>query len=138
LQFPNVPAANSQHRPLLQPTDQAALLARLRDNVQFYREPGVALAIEEVELSKVFLISRYVRAFRYKQIQSLVAHYQEQGLELFTPAQVPLYGGGLSLVTPPVVEEISSKFIALEGNTRFLYCFNNGISKIKAIVVRGV
>jgi len=138
LQLPNTPATNSQHRPLLQSADQAGLLARLQENVQFYREPGVTLAIEEVELSNVFLISRYVRAFRYKQIQSLVAHYQEQGLELFAPAQVPLHGGGLSLVTPPVVEETKPKFVALEGNTRFLYCFNNGISRIKAVVVRGV
>ena len=136
--MPNAPAANSQHRPLLQPADQTVLSARLRENVQFYREPGVTLTIEEVDLSKVFLISRYVRAFRYKQIQSFVAHYKEQGLELFTPAQVPLHGGGFSLVTPPVVEETNSKFVALEGNTRFLYCFNNGISKIKAVVVRGV
>jgi hypothetical protein len=138
LQSPNEAAANSQHRPRLQPADPAVLLTRLQENVQFYREPGVTLAIEDVDLSKVFLISRYVRAFRYKQIQSLVAHYQEQGLELFAPAQVPLHGGGLSFVTPPVVEESSSRFVALEGNTRFLYCFNNGFSKIKAVVVRGV
>lgn len=42
------------------------------------------------------------------------------------------------MVTPPVVEETNSKFVALEGNTRFLFCFNNEISKIKAVVVRGV
>jgi len=138
LQLPNAPAANSQHKPQLQPTDQALLLNRLRENVQFYREPGVTLAMEEVELSHVFLISRYVRAFRYKQIQSLVAHYQEKGLELFAPVEVPLHGDEFSLVTPPVVEATGSKFVALEGNTRFLFCFNNGISKVKAVVVRGV
>lgn len=138
LHTPAAPAGNAQHRPQLQPADQAVLLARLRDNVQFYRHPGVTLAIEDVEVSKVFLISRYVRAFRYKQIQSLVSHYQEQGLELFTATQVPLHGGEFSLVTPPVVEHTGSQFVALEGNTRFLYCFNNGISKVKAVVVRGV
>ena len=41
-------------------------------------------------------------------------------------------------MTPPVVEETGSMFAALEGNTRFLYCLNNDIPKIKAIVVRGV
>ena len=138
LRLPNPPAANSQHNPRLQPADQGALLERLQENVQFYREPGVRLAIEEVEIAKVFLISRYVRAFRYKQIQSLLAHYRAQGLELFAPAQVPLYGGGFSFVTPPVVEETNSRIVALEGNTRLLFCLNNGISKIKAVVVRGV
>ena len=138
LQTPAAPAGNAHHIPQLQAADQAVLLARLRENVQFYRQPGVTLAIEDVEVSKVFLISRYVRAFRYKQIQSLVAHYQERGLELFTATQVPLHGGEFSLVTPPVVEHTGSQFVALEGNTRFLYCFNNGISKVKAVVVRGV
>ena len=129
---------NYQHKPQLQSADEDALLTRLQENVQFYREPGVTLAIEEVEVSKVFLISRYVRAFRYKQIESLVSHYQEQGLELFAPAQIPLYGGGFSFVTPPVVEESNSQYVALEGNTRFLFCFNNNIAKVKAVVVRGV
>lgn len=138
LQTPPALAGNAHHRPQLQPADQADLLARLQENVQFYRPPSVTLAIEEVDVSKVFLISRYVRAFRYKQIPSLVAHYQEQGFELFTATQVPLHGGGFSLVTPPVVEHTGSQFVALEGNTRFLYCFNNGISKVKAVVVRGV
>jgi len=41
-------------------------------------------------------------------------------------------------VTPPVVEETNSRIVALEGNTRLLFCLNNGISKIKAVVVRGV
>jgi len=138
LPLPKVRAANSQHKPKLQPGDEAILLARLRENVQFYREPGVVLAIEEVEVSRVFLISRYVRAFRYKQIGSLVDHYQEQRLELFAPAYVSLCSGGNAIVTPPVIEETGSILVALEGNTRFLYCFNNGIAKIKAVVVRGV
>lgn len=126
------------HKPQLEAADEKVLLARLKENVQFYREPGVTLSIEEVELSRVYLISRYVRAFRYKQIRSLVEHYEEKELELFEPAQISLLRGGSSFVTPPVVEETGTKFVALEGNTRFLYCFNNGIPRIKVVVVRGV
>lgn len=138
LKLPTERVVHYQHRPQLQSADHTKLLALLKQNVQFYREPGVTLAIEEVELAKVLLISRYVRAFRYKQIQSLVDHYQEQGLELFVPTQVTLHGGAFSLVTPPVVEATGSEFVALEGNTRLLHCFNNGISTIKVVVVRGV
>jgi hypothetical protein len=138
LQSPKEPGASSHHNPRLEPADKATLLTRLRENVQFYREPGVTLEIEEVPVSGVFLISRFVRAFRYKQIRSLVDHYLERGLELFAPAQVPLCNREVSFVTPPVVEQTGSMFVALEGNTRFLYCFNNDIPKIKVVVVRGV
>ena len=138
LQLPKLTKPSSRHKPILQLADKATLLTRLRENIQFYREPGVTLDIEDVTLSKVLLVSRFVRAFRYKQIRSLVDHYQERGLALFEPAQVPLHGGNVSLVTPPVVEATGSVFVALEGNTRFLYCLNNDIPRIKAVVVRGV
>jgi len=126
------------HEPQLQAIDENELLAKLKSNIQFYRDPGVTLSIEEVEISQVYLISRYVRAFRYKQIRSLVEHYEEEGLGLFEPAQITLKSDESSFVTPPVVEETGTTFVALEGNTRFLYCFNNGIPKIKVVVVRGV
>ena len=138
LSLPAVPFSCPKHGLHLQPADKGTLLSRIQQNVQFYRDPSVTLSIEDVEVSKVFLISRFVRAFRYKQIGSLVEHYREQGLELFSPAHVPLENGDVSLVTPPVVEETGSMFVALEGNTRFLYCFNNEIDKIKAVVVRRV
>jgi hypothetical protein len=57
---------------------------------------------------------------------------------LFEAAQVSLSDGGGSFVTPPVVEETGSAVVALEGNTRFLYCLNNGIEEVMAVVVRGV
>lgn len=126
------------HRPQLSAADEVTLLDRLKKGVQFYREPEVTLSIEEVEVSQVYLISRYVRAFRYKQIRSLVEQYEEKGLALFEPAQISLLQGKNSFVTPPVVEVTGTKFVALEGNTRFLYCYNNGIKKIKVVVVRGV
>ncbi len=114
------------------------LLERLRKNVQFYRNPAVSLQIEEVDLSKVLLISRYVRAFRYQQIGSLIRAFEGAGLELFEPARVNLLGGDFSIVTPPVVEQTYATFVALEGNTRLLYCLNNGIERVRTVVVRGV
>jgi len=131
-------SVTSSNQPTLVSTDPAVILDKLKENVPVYREPGVLLAIEDVEVSKVFLISRYVRAFRYKQIATLIEHYNDEELELFAPAKVTLSGGAESLVTPPVVEETGGKFVALEGNTRFLHCYNAGITQIKAVVVRGV
>lgn len=132
------PDAELSAQPRLERMDEADLLSKLRENVQVYRHPGVSLAVEEIVISRVQLISRYVRAFRYTQIGSLIDAYREVGLELFEPAQVSLIGGDRSIVTPPVVEESGDALVALEGNTRFLYCYNHGIDRIKAVVVRGV
>jgi hypothetical protein len=114
------------------------LLEKLRENVQFYRDPTVSLQVEEIDVSKVCLISRYVRAFRYQQIGSLIEAYHQANLKLFEPAQIPLLGGDFSIVTPPVVEQSDREFVAIEGNTRFLHCLNNGIQKVYGVVVRGV
>jgi hypothetical protein len=121
----------------LEAMEPALLLERLQQNVQFYREPEVTLGIEEVDVSRVLLVSKFVRAFRYKQIGSLVDHYRERGLRLFQPARISLLNGGHSIVTPPVVEVGGENLVALEGNTRFLYCHNNGIERVLAVVVRG-
>jgi predicted acylesterase/phospholipase RssA len=136
--FPESTGQSATWIPSIRPIDPALLLARLRENVQFYRNPTVSVAIEEVDVRNVFLISRYVRAFRYKQIGSLVDHYRESGIPLFDPTEVTLSGGGTSFVTPPVVEISGTAFVALEGNTRFLFCLNNEIESINAVVVRGV
>jgi len=138
LPIPKPLAASALHVPRLQAADKDLLIARLRANVHVYREPGVTIDIEEISLSQVLLISGLVRAFRYKQIGSLVDHFREQRLELFAPAQVPLNNREFSLVTPPVVEETNSHFVALEGNARLLYCLNNDIQRVKVVVVRGV
>jgi predicted acylesterase/phospholipase RssA len=123
---------------LLHAADENELVNRLRTHIPFYREPKVTIGIEEVDLSDVYLISRYVRAFRYKQIGSLIDAYKSADLQLFEPAQVPLSGGDTSIVTPPVFEWSGGNFVALEGNTRTLYCANNGVTKIRAIVIKGV
>ena len=59
-------------------------------------------------------------------------------MELFAPAQNSLYGGAFHLSLRTVVEESNSRYVALEGNTRFLFCFNNDIKQVKAVVVRRV
>jgi hypothetical protein len=41
-------------------------------------------------------------------------------------------------VTPPVVEHVGDSYVAMEGNTRLLYCLKNGIERVTSVVVRGV
>ena len=128
------PPAQAVHLERMSPE---LLIKQLKQNVQFYRDPQVTINIEEIEVSRILLISRFVRAFRYKQIGSLINHYSERNLALFEPAWISLANREHSIVTPPVVEVSGEQFVALEGNTRFLYCFNNRIDRVQAVVVRG-
>jgi hypothetical protein len=128
----------SRHQPpLMEALEPSELVQLLKTNVRQYRNQNVRITIERVEVGKVRLISRYVRAFRYQQIGALLDAYGQDRLELFQPASIPFSDRSSSIVTPPVYEAVDDQYVALEGNTRSLYCLNNGISIINAVVVRG-
>lgn len=114
------------------------LIDLLKSNVRQYRSANVTISLEQVDVKKILLISRYVRAFRYQQISTIVDAYSQYGRELFSPTAVRLSDGKSSIITPPVLELIGDEYVAIEGNTRSLYCLNNGIHSFQAIVVRGV
>jgi len=116
----------------------AEIIKLLKSNVRQYRASHVELSLERVEVKKILLISRFVRAFRYQQISTIVEAYREKKLPLFSPMAVQLADGTSSIITPPVLEVLADGYVALEGNTRSLYCVNNGIEFIDTIVVRGV
>ena len=113
------------------------LITLLKTNVHQYRSPNVTIDIETVDVQRIQLISRYVRAFRFRQIGALIDAYERSNLELFQPARIRLPNDRFSIVTPPVLEVGGDQFIALEGNTRSYHCLTNGITTIKAAVVRG-
>jgi predicted acylesterase/phospholipase RssA len=110
----------------------------LKQNVRQYRSPRVTLRMEPVEVRKVLLISRFVRAFRYHQIATLVDAFNEHSRPLFSATSIQLRNGGVSIITPPVLEVVDDHYVAIEGNTRSLFSLNNGIESFEAIVVRGV
>src|ERR1035438_4749929 len=128
----------TQSEPLVvEPAPLSELVDLLKTNVRQYRNSNVRIGMETIAISNIRLISRYVRAFRYRQIGTLVEAYGQSNLELFQPARIALAAGEFSIVTPPVFEAVDDQYVALEGNTRSLYCLNNGIATIKALVVRG-
>jgi predicted acylesterase/phospholipase RssA len=122
---------------LMEAAPEQELVGLLKNNVRQYRNAKVQVTVEVVDVSKVLLISRYVRAFRYQQISTLVDALGQNKLDLFQPARIRLADGGFSIVTPPVYEAVDDQYVAIEGNTRSLYCLNNNIAAIKALVVRG-
>lgn len=124
--------------PQLVPYDAERLCGMLKAGVQQYRQAGVNLSIEEVAVDDLMMVVRYVREFKYRQIDRFVSVLESLGYELFAPLGVRLENGSVSVVGPPVVEESGGKFAIIEGNTRLTHCRIAGRQKVRCVVVRGV
>lgn len=119
--------------------DQEILVRTLKEREAFYKnDDDVTLCLESVPVSSLHLTSRYLRDFKFKQIDMLVRMYQRKELELFASAATSLKDGTLSVITPPVIEERGSRKVVIEGNTRSLFCYLNGLESMDCIVVRNV
>jgi hypothetical protein len=77
-----------------------------------------------------------VRGYKFKQIQQLFDLFDRAGMNCFDTAEVRYTDRLGTFVTPPVVEFTGGRFILVQGNTRALYCFRNGIEDLRCIVVR--
>jgi hypothetical protein len=117
---------------------QDQLIQHLR-SVGQYAKAGVDLTIENVPVASMLSLTRFVREYKYKQIQHLIGLYSRHDVPLFTPATIDFREGKKSILTPPVVEESGDNFVLIEGSTRATYCRDLGSpSAIKCVVVRGV
>lgn len=113
-------------------------LISLIKNVKQYNNDKVQVTIEEINISDVVFLTKYVRADKYRQIQVFFELFKRFGLDYFEPAEVNYTIDKTTLITPPVVEKIDNKYYLIEGNTRLTYAFKNGINSIKCVVVKDV
>ena len=118
--------------------NEAQIVERLKIGVGQYNPDHVQIALETVQVSDAHLIVRYVRSYKFHQIRHLADLYAASGIPFFVPAVVQGNGLEVSRVTPPIVEIWGDRPITLEGNTRFLFAYKNGIHELRCIVVRGV
>ena len=88
--------------------------------------------------SELHLISRFARAYKYKQIGQLIDAYQYLGTEPFEPLAVVLALSEPSIVTPPVVELRDVGYVVIEGTTRATFSYKNERSALRCIQVTGV
>ena len=132
--LPRVSACHldSNHVPQLQPHRADDVIRLLREGVQQYRPSRVELRLETVEPSELHLISRFARAYKYKQIGQLIDAYQYLGTEPFEPLAVVLASSELSIVTPPVVELRDVGYVVIEGTTRATFSYKNERSALPA------
>jgi hypothetical protein len=105
---------------------------------QYANADEVKISVERISTKKLVATSRLVREYKYNQIRHLIDMYRRLGIEIFEPAAVQLPHGLITIVTPPVVEELGSDLILIEGSTRAIFCRDEGIESFKCLVVRGV
>jgi len=134
--FPNAQLAPST-RPRLIAGKLKNLMSALR-RVQQYARPKVKLSLGTIPIDSMVFLTRYVRDYKYRQIHYLLKLYYENFLGCFEPAVVDFGEGHRSIVTPPVVEESSGKYVVIEGSSRAVYCRDNKIDKIMCIVAKGI
>jgi predicted acylesterase/phospholipase RssA len=104
-----------------------------------YSSSRIEIELREVPISQLVSITKFVREYKYRQIEILESIYAGARLRAFGPARV-LFGDKIqtTLVTPPVVEENGSEFILIEGTTRATFLRDRGAKSLLCFVVRGV
>lgn len=116
-------------------TIQDVKLFNLLQNEQTYKSSS--LSFQTVDLDKILFLNPYIRALKYKQIQSLFELYGDR-IAQFGAATLTFPNGKDSVIGPPLVEEHNGKFYLIEGNTRCVYAYRHGIKKLKMVVAKGV
>jgi hypothetical protein len=123
--------------PALYAGHQDDLFRRLK-RVSFYSRPDVELTLENVPISRLVSLARYVREYKIKQVNHLMAAYNDAKIPLFSAAAVRFASGKHSIVTPPVVECAGNNFVLIEGSSRATHCRDEGIDHFQCIVARNV
>jgi hypothetical protein len=113
------------------------VLRLLKQGVGQYARDGINISLEYVVPSKVYLLTRKVRASKYAQVPKLLDLFRATNTEPFAPLCVRWRSGHRSAMTPPVLEEHSGTLVAIEGNTRMAYAFSNAFERVYCLVVRG-
>jgi predicted acylesterase/phospholipase RssA len=115
---------------------EQVVLEKLRKHVGAYVKNDTQLSMETVPLESIFLMTKYVRGYKYKQIVQLFNRFYKASLRHFESAEVN-YGDGFgTVVTPPVVEFTGGRYFIVQGNTRALYCYKNDIPELRCVTVR--
>ncbi|GAA6617556.1 hypothetical protein [Scytonema sp. NUACC26] len=105
--------------------------------VEQYKYAKFSLQI--IDINNILLLQRYIKEYKLNQVNQMITNlYTPGGFELFEPLKLTFDDGTYSIITPPVLETKGEKLIVIEGNTRIFYCWQNGLSHIKVVVVDNV
>lgn len=122
--------------PELRRVDESKILDKLRQFVPAYSTAGTKLSMERVRVESLELLTKFVRGYKFKQIQQMFELYAGRNLDPFDAAEVHYKEDFSTLVTPPVAEDTGKAYVLVQGNTRALYCLKNDIAEFRCVVVR--
>lgn len=128
---------NKMHKISYQPILESELFEKLK-KVKQYESSSIEFSFEEIDISTLVFITKFVRGFKFRQIQNIFDIYERNKIALFSPIRVNLLNGKSTFMTPPIIERHGEKNYLIEGNTRLTYLFKSGVTKIKAVVVKNV
>ena len=119
---------------IVEKIEEEVLFEKLR-KVKQYDNPKIKISLKPIKIENLTFITKFVRAYKYRQISYLCELYKNFDVSLFDSSKLVLTNEHYTLITPPVVEHIGDKVFVIEGNTRLLYAYKNGIEEINCIVI---
>jgi predicted acylesterase/phospholipase RssA len=130
-------APQEQFQPTLAKADFYELRSNLKTISQYYSNK-VQIYMKSVKVEDIRFITRFVKGYKYRQIQYLFDEYRRHGLDLFEVAKLNLMGGKYTLLTPPVIEKRGQTLKLIEGNTRIYYALKNDIKEVNCVIIEDV
>ncbi len=128
---------SKKHKLIAEKIKEEELITALR-SVNQYNNSLTKLALKNLEIETLIFITQFVRGYKYRQISVLYKMYENYNIELFDSAKLVLRNNQFTMITPPVIEKIGDKYFVIEGNTRLVYAYKNGIKNMNCVVVEGV
>jgi predicted acylesterase/phospholipase RssA len=117
------------------------LVERLK-TIEQYSGDQVVMGIEEVDVRRIVFLTKYVKSYKYSQIERLFRIYRQLGFDLFESVAIEYRssdGNVVMPVTPPVAEKHGDFFYLFEGNSRLTYMIKEmSAQRLKLLVVRNV
>lgn len=97
------------------------------------------MAYECIPFEKLKFMNPFIRALKYKQIDSLYELYKDNNIVPFAAAELTFSGSNkCSVVGPPVIEEMGGEYYVIEGNTRLTYAYRHNMNPLYVVVARNV
>jgi predicted acylesterase/phospholipase RssA len=87
---------------------------------------------------EILVLQQSLKEFKLLQIRHHVSDLLKNNQDLFELIEVLLPSGKSTIVTPPVLEKVGDKLVLIDGHARLFYCLNNGIDRIRAVIVDNV
>ena len=109
-------------------------------DVAQYKDSKVTITEESIDLDRVKLMTRYVKSYKYHQIEKLYDILTNYNISIDEPCVIKFSDGLKFLVSPLIVEQHGENYIVIKGNSRLSYAYRElGLNKnFKAIVAKNV